>query len=67
MKAGACVEVQEAFENKSLKRVVAADQANVYVCTEEEYQAAKQERREPISIGFPRQFVLGVVDEFRKS
>jgi len=63
MKIGQWVEVQEAFDLKSVKRVVSADIRNVYVCTDEEYQAAVSEKREPTIIGFPRQFVLGVVNE----
>jgi len=65
MRVGQRVEVLEAFENKSVKRIVAVDDRNLYVCTEEEYRAANQENREPVSIGFPKQFVLGVVDEGR--
>jgi hypothetical protein len=63
MHHGQMVEVLEAFENKQVKRVISADIRNVYVCTDEEYQRASVEKREPICIGFPRQFVLGVVHE----
>ena len=63
MKPGQTVEVLEAFDIKSIKRVVAVDFRNVYVCTEEEFQLANEEQREPINIGFPRQFVLEVVNE----
>lgn len=63
MKIGQRVEVQEAFELKAVKRIVSIDFRNVYVCTDEEYQAAVNEKREPIIIGFPRQFILGVVNE----
>jgi hypothetical protein len=67
MTYGQLVKVMEAFENKTLKRVVSADDRNVYVCRDEEFQLAKAEKREPISIGFPRQFVLGVEDESGKN
>jgi hypothetical protein len=63
MRYGAEVEVQEAFETKMVKRVVATDERNVYVCTEREFSDAEAGRREPVSIGFPRQFVLRVVNE----
>ena len=63
MKIGQRVEVQEAFDNKSVKRIVDFDFRNVYVCTDEEYRSAAKEKREPIAIGFPRQFVLGVLNE----
>ena len=63
MKIGQRIEVQEAFDLKAVKRVVSVDFRNVYVCTDEEYQTAVSEKREPTIIGFPRQFVLGVVHE----
>jgi hypothetical protein len=63
MRYGAEVEVTEAFENKVLRRVVATDERNVYVCTEREFREAEAGGREPVSIGFPRQFVLRVVNE----
>jgi hypothetical protein len=63
MRRGQRVEVQEAFESKAFKRVVAEDERNVYVCTDREFKDASVENREPISIGFPRQYVLRVVNE----
>jgi hypothetical protein len=63
MKPGQTVEVQEAFDCKAFKRVVSVDDRNVYVCSDEEYRCSIEENREPICIGFPRQFVLGVVNE----
>lgn len=63
MMMGQTVKVQEAFDLKAVKRVVAADHRNVYVCTDEEFKAAAREKREPICIGFARQFILGVVNE----
>jgi hypothetical protein len=65
MRYGQKVEVQEAFENRDIKRVISTDSANVYVCREDEYIRAQAEKREPVTIGFPRQFVLGVIDESR--
>lgn len=63
MRQGQSVEVVEAFDFKTVKRVVSVDARNVYVCTDEEYSAALSEDREPICIGFPRQLVLGVLNE----
>lgn len=60
---GQRVVVKEAFENKQLKRVISEDSRNVYVCTDEEYQASVAEKRSPICIGFPRQFILRVMNE----
>lgn len=65
MRRGQVVEVREAFENKAVKRVVGIDERNVYVCTEDEYATALVERREPICVGFRRQFVVRVLDESR--
>lgn len=61
MRYGAIIEVQEAFDNQSFKRVVSVDERNVYVCTEDEFRNAEGEKREPISIGFPLQYVLRVI------
>lgn len=63
MRYGQRVKVQEAFEIKDVKRVVSVSLATVYVCREEEYRQAQAEKREPVSVGFPRQFVLDVLDE----
>lgn len=63
MRRGQRVEVQEAFESKAFKRVVDVDERNVYVCTDHEFKNASVENREPITIGFPRQYVLRVVNE----
>jgi hypothetical protein len=65
MEIGQKIRVMEAFENISIKRIVSADHRNLYVCTEEEFELAKAENREPISIGFGRQYVLGILDEGR--
>jgi hypothetical protein len=63
MERGQRVEVQEAFDSKAFKRVVDADDRNVYVCTDREFKNASVENREPVSIGFPRQYVLRVINE----
>ena len=63
MRCGQQVRVQEAFEIKDVKRIVSVDDRTVYVCREEEFRQAKAERREPVSVGFSRQFVLEVLDE----
>ena len=66
MRNGQRIEVQEAFGNKDVKRLVSADERNVYVCREEEFRKAGVENREPITIGFPRSSVLKVMDEGTK-
>jgi hypothetical protein len=65
MQIGQIVKVIDAFENEQDRRIVSFDFRNVYVCRDEEWKAAQDENRLPISIGFPRNFVLGVVNEGR--
>jgi hypothetical protein len=60
MHRGQRVEVVEAFAGQQLKAVVAWDDKYVYVCREEEYRKAEEEKREPRNIGFPREFVREV-------
>ncbi len=63
MQAGNIIEVREALEKQALKLVFSQDDRNAYVSREQEYGAAKAEKREPFCIGYPWQFVLGVVSE----
>jgi hypothetical protein len=50
-----------AFGGKEIvRRVAGQDGSIVRVCSEEEYQAAIQEKREPECIGFPVKDVIGV-------
>ena len=65
MRYGQLVKVQEAFGIKDVKRVISTDNANVYVCREDEYKRAEADNRPPVTVGFPRQFVLEVLDESR--
>ncbi|MDP2728932.1 MAG: hypothetical protein Q8O55_00390 [Dehalococcoidales bacterium] len=48
-----------AYGGQEIVRLV-VDQKNetVYVCTENEYKKARQERREPICVGFNIKYVL---------
>ncbi len=57
MQRGQQVKVQEAFAGQQVKTVVAWDEKYVYVCRNEEYKMAQEEKREPKNIGFPREFV----------
>jgi len=48
-------------------RRVLADRGDVVViCSEEEYQAAQKEEREPRGLGFPRIDVIGSRNESRR-
>lgn len=56
-KAGDLVEAI-AFGGKTiLRRVVEIADNTIYICREDEWQAAKSEGREPECVGFNRQFV----------
>ena len=57
MYRGQLVAVEEAFAGQQVKRVVDWDENYIFVCREEEYLKAKEERREPSAIGFQRVFV----------
>jgi hypothetical protein len=61
MRFGQLVEVLDAFENTTLKRVVAADATTVWVCREDEFNHAQAENREPVAVGFGREFVVRVM------
>ena len=41
-----------------VRRVVELRNETVYVCSEEEYKRAYQEKREPICVGFNTRYVL---------
>lgn len=50
-----------ADKDEVLSRVLVSVENDVYfVCKPEEYQAAKKEGREPVCIGFRREYVLGL-------
>jgi len=57
MRRGQIVEVTEAFAGQQLKAVTDWDDQYVFVCRREEYLRAQREKREPVSIGFPKEFV----------
>jgi hypothetical protein len=59
VRIGDTIIVRDAFENRIARRVVGAEGDTVFVCTEEEYTAAKREGREPVCIGFNIKYVVG--------
>jgi hypothetical protein len=65
MHRGQLVEVSEAFEGKQVKSVVDWNEQFVYVCREIEFDRAKRENREPMSIGFAKEFVRELCNESR--
>ncbi len=49
-----------ADKDEVLKRVLVSVENNVYfVCRPEEFEAATKEGREPVCIGFRREYVVG--------
>lgn len=63
LKTGCLVEVT-AFKGEVLKRrVVEISDSTVYVCREDEWQAATEQKREPESVGFNRRFLIRVVGD----
>jgi hypothetical protein len=57
MKTGDTVVVEDVSKNQLVRRVVAVEGENVFVCTEEEYASAQRENREPICIGFKLRYI----------
>jgi hypothetical protein len=48
-----------ADKNKVLERVLVSVEDGVYfVCRDEEYDAARRDGREPVCIGFRREYIL---------
>lgn len=52
MQSGDTVKVKDAFGNELLRIVVASKGSILFVCRSEEWESAKEEHREPDSIGF---------------
>jgi hypothetical protein len=65
MQIGQIVKVLDAFENEQYRRIVSFDSRNVYVCRDDEWESSRTDNRQPISIGFPRNFVVEVLNEGR--
>ncbi len=59
MKIGDLVEVLDWQGTTLTRRVVRTCEKLVFVCTEEEYESARAERREPIAVGWPIDGVAG--------
>jgi hypothetical protein len=52
LEPGALAEVVAAGGAVISRRIVAVERGRVFVCTDQEYEAAQKERREPICVGF---------------
>ena len=51
---------------KAVRRVLAESPNTVTVCSEEEFQRASAEDREPLSLAFPRAAVVGEAESLLK-
>ena len=58
MQKGQTVKVKDGFGNELLRRIVDWDEINIYLCKDEEFNAAMAENRDPLCIGFNRKYVL---------
>ena len=58
METGQVVRVKGYDGEDMTRRVVSFDENTVAVCKEEEYQKALVERRQPLSVGVKRKYVM---------
>jgi hypothetical protein len=58
MSEGQLVTVRLYGGGTAVRRVLSVAQNVIEVCSEEEYQSAKREGREPLSLGFPIEDVI---------
>ena len=58
MKIGDLIKVQSFKDGALDRRIVEIYGETVYVCTDQEWQNAQNDRREPECVGFNRRFVL---------
>ena len=58
MSQGDLVKLRAYGEEEIIRRIVLEEDSTVYVCMEEEYQAAINEGREPVCVGFPMESII---------
>ena len=58
MKIGDLIGVQSFKDGVLQRRVVEILDDTIYICTEQEWETAKTEKREPQSVGFNQRFVI---------
>ena len=59
MERGSWVRVHAYGGEIIMRRVVEVDGDTIAICRDDEFQAAQREGREPVSVGFPRNAVVG--------
>lgn len=58
MQKGEVVTVRGFGGEELTRRVIAEDEEHVVVCREEEFRLAERQGREPVGVGFLKEFVI---------
>lgn len=65
LKRGALIRVRAFGGKRIVRRFLAKRNGTVLICSDEEYQSARLERRKPTCVGFPLSDVVNVETELR--
>jgi hypothetical protein len=63
LKRGALIKVRAFGGKQIVRRFLAKQNGTVLICSDEEYQSARFERRKPTCVGFPLSDVINVETE----
>ena len=63
LKRGALIKVRAFGGKQIIRRFLAKRNGTVLICSDEEYQSARLERRKPTCVGFPLSEVINVETE----
>lgn len=63
LKRGALIKVRAFGGKQIIRRFLAKRNGTVLICSEEEYQSARLERRKPTCVGFPLSDVVNIQPE----
>jgi hypothetical protein len=63
LKRGALIKVRAFGGKQIIRRFLAKRDGTVLICSDEEYQSARLERRKPTCVGFPLSDVINVETE----
>jgi hypothetical protein len=53
LKAGALIKVRAFGGKEIVRRFIARQNGTILICSDEEYQSARREKRRPLCVGFP--------------
>jgi hypothetical protein len=67
MTTGQLLTIVSDGDNIIQRKLVSVENDMFFVCKPEEFEAASRERREPICIGFKREYILDLGDDNRES